>query len=278
MSWLSNALGIHLGNIGAPIGAAIGSIVPGVGTAIGAGLGGALGSLGQGKSVGQSVLNGAETYGAGKLAGAIPGLSGVLGSVASGAGGVLSNALGGLTGGGSSSGGGINPAILALVAAQTANAANLGKTANDYSDKAWNLANDSYTSRAGLRDLGIKGLTNNAAPDLSSLSAIRAQNPVAAKAGVSGAPGQPPTVPPAGGGLQLAPPPTRTDATPSIPAIGMRELPPELSTPVTGDIPSRSFGSGAATDLGGRFSNTQGLRSALRPNVNRIPSGSVMAA
>ncbi len=263
MSWLSEATGIHLGNIGAPVGAAIGSIVPGVGTAIGAGLGGALGSLGQGKSVGQSVLNGAETYGAGKLAGAIPGLSGVLGSVASGAGGVLSNALGGLTGNGS--GGSISPAVLALAAAQAGNSASLGKQANDYSDKAWNLANDSYTSRAGLRDLGIKGLTNNAAPDLSSLSAIRAQNPVAAKAGVSGRPQiAPPSAPPLGGGsLPIAPPSMRTDVTPSVP--GGQQFAPDIGAPMSGDIPSRIFGGGQSTDASGRLTNTQGLRSALRP-------------
>lgn len=76
MSWLSNATGIHLGNIGAPIGAAIGSIVPGVGTSIGAALGQGLGAMGSGKGVGQAVTQAAGTYAGGKVLGALGGMIG----------------------------------------------------------------------------------------------------------------------------------------------------------------------------------------------------------
>lgn len=63
MSWFSKLTGIHLGNVGAPIGAAIGSFIPGVGTALGAGLGQALGSVGSGHSVGQAAAQGVGAYG-----------------------------------------------------------------------------------------------------------------------------------------------------------------------------------------------------------------------
>lgn len=81
MSWLSDRLGIHLGNVGAPVGAAIGSVIPGVGTALGAALGQGIGSLGQGKSVGRAVTSAAGTYagarGLGSLFGGGPSLPNV---------------------------------------------------------------------------------------------------------------------------------------------------------------------------------------------------------
>jgi hypothetical protein len=209
MSWLSKATGIHWGNIGAPVGAAIGSIIPGVGTAIGAGLGQALGSVGQGHSVGQAALEGAGAgagaYGLGKLGSALGGMGKAGGGISdasvggdgggdwlSSAGGFLKDHLGSLASsafggsGGSDGGGGLSPAVLALAGLQTANAANLGKTANDYSNKAWSGANDSYTQRAGLRTQGINQMLHPTVPNTANLGAIRGSNPYA----------QPPTPPP----------------------------------------------------------------------------------
>lgn len=68
MSWLSDRTGIHLGNVGAPVGALVGSFfgMPQLGAALGQGVG----SLGAGKNIGQSALSGAEVYGGSKLLGA----------------------------------------------------------------------------------------------------------------------------------------------------------------------------------------------------------------
>lgn len=107
------------------------------------------------------------------------GWRGTLGS----AGGFLKDHLGSLAssalGGGSGGGGGINPMIWGLAGLQTANAAHLGKTANDYSDKAFDLANQSYTDRAGLRSAGINTMLHPTPPSTANLSAIRGSNPYA---------------------------------------------------------------------------------------------------
>lgn len=68
MSWLSNLTGIHLGNIGAPIGAALGSVIPGVGTSIGAALGQGLGAIGSGSKPLSAIAQGAGVYGLSRLA------------------------------------------------------------------------------------------------------------------------------------------------------------------------------------------------------------------
>lgn len=81
-------------------------------------------------------------------------------------------------------GGGTNPLATLLAGAQTLNAAHLGQKQNDYADKAWNLANDSYTSRAPLRSQGLASLLNPTKPDLSNLTAIRAKNPQSHLSGV----------------------------------------------------------------------------------------------
>lgn len=76
--------------------------------------------------------------------------------------------------------GGLSLPVLGLAGAQVANAAQLGAKGNDYADKAFNLSNDSYGSRAGLRSAGIAGLsTSRPMQDLSGLTAIRNRNPVA---------------------------------------------------------------------------------------------------
>lgn len=185
------AAGLAATGFGAPAAAALigggsllgGAIAPGgnLGTAIGQGakgaaIGGAAGALGSTLRGGGSLLGKAgSVLGAGK---------GVLGS-ALGAGGSALRAIPGLASGalggaGSGTGGGsINPTILALAGLQTANAASLGKTANDFSDKAWSGANDSYTERAGLRSGGINRMTAPVSTAQPALSAIRANNPYA---------------------------------------------------------------------------------------------------
>lgn len=206
MSWLSQLTGIHLGNVGAPVGALLGSVVPGVGTALGAGLGQALGGIGSGKGVGPSLAQGAGVYAGGKLLGsALGALQGGgsantdpnggmadastggdgsqswLQSLLHGAEGVGSTLLNGAKNAVSGSGpGGLSLPVLGLAGAQVANAAQLGAKGNDYADKAFNLSNDSYGSRAGLRSAGIAGLsTPRPMQDLSGLTAIRNRNPVA---------------------------------------------------------------------------------------------------
>jgi hypothetical protein len=66
LSWLSDRIGIHLGNVGGPIGAAIGSFIPGIGTTAGAALGQGLGAWGHGDGVKSALLQGGLTYGGGK--------------------------------------------------------------------------------------------------------------------------------------------------------------------------------------------------------------------
>lgn len=91
--------------------------------------------------------------------------------------------------GGGNGGGGIDPLILGLAGLQTANAAQLGKTGNDFSSKAWGAANDSYQNRAGLRSKGIAGLMQDRPmQNTSGLSALRMQNPIAAQAAGGAAP------------------------------------------------------------------------------------------
>ena len=106
----------------------------------------------------------------------------------------LGQIAGGTIGGGAGGGGGINPLVLGLAGAQVANAGNLGNKANEYSGKAFDLASDSYNARAPLRSAGIGALPSAANPsgsgllaarpmqDTSGLTALRMQNPVAARA------------------------------------------------------------------------------------------------
>lgn len=174
MSWLSKITGVHLGNIGAPIGAALGSVIPGVGTAIGAGLGGAIGGMGHGDGLKSSLLQGAMAGGGaaalGGLASHIPGVSsatdaikGKLGSIpgVQGAGdflkshGGIGHALGSagdfLTGNGGKN---------ALGIAEGVNAGMLQSKSNDFANNANASVNDSYTARAPLRQAGIAGMLN----------------------------------------------------------------------------------------------------------------------
>lgn len=189
------AAGLAATGVGAPAAAALlggasalgGAIAPGgnIGTAAGQGVKGA--AMGYGAAKAGAALKGTGSfldkagavYGAGKSA---------LGAATGGVGGLASGVAGALTGGSGGGGGGglggVNPAILGLAGLQTANAASLGAKANDFADKGWNAVNDSYMSRAGLRSKGIDGLMNPVARDTSALSAIRNQNPVAARAGL----------------------------------------------------------------------------------------------
>lgn len=91
MSWLADRTGIHLGNVGAPVGALLGSFV-GM-PQLGAGLGQAVGAMGSGSSLGSAAAQGAGAYGGAQL------LGGLLG------GGGGSGGLGSLLGGGGASGG-----------------------------------------------------------------------------------------------------------------------------------------------------------------------------
>ena len=167
MSWLSKATGIHLGNIGAPVGALLGSVVPGVGTALGAGLGQALGGIGSGKGVGQSVAQGLGAYAGTK------GLQSVLGQGGQSSGGGSGGGSGGMSLGGLANAG--------LGAAQLANAANLQKQSTNYATGALNNVQQSYDQRAPLRTQGLAQMQNpTAGIDLSSLRKIAGHNSFAA--------------------------------------------------------------------------------------------------
>lgn len=179
MSWLSELTHVHLGNVGAPIGALLGSVVPGVGTALGAGLGQAIGGVGHGDGLAKSALEGAGAYGGAKLLGGMGGgaPSADTATPGVGGGGIMST----LAGLGKS---GLdyaihNPSTL-LAGAQTLNAANLGKKSNQYAENANNMANNSYAERAGLRSAGIEGMLHPQAPDVSQLAKIRQSNPYSA--------------------------------------------------------------------------------------------------
>lgn len=201
VSWLSQATGIHLGNIGAPVGAFLGSVIPGVGTALGAGLGQAIGGVGAGHGVAKSALEGAGVYGGSKLAGAISGMGGapkasidpegdaLYGTEttpdppSSGIGGYLRSLL--PSGGGSATPGqpggtSTNPWLLGLAGLQGANSAYLGQKSNALSDKALKGVEANYAERAPLRAAGLRGLLNPTAPDTSQLSTIAQRNPYAA--------------------------------------------------------------------------------------------------
>lgn len=210
MSWLSKLTGIHLGNIGAPIGAALGSFIPGVGTAIGAGLGGALGGLGHGDGVAKSALEGATAYGGTKLAGAIANHMGTPSSSPAPSSGTLDpsdpnvdmnsvygsdtapqptdsgwlSKLGGvakqIVGGGP--GGGTSPLLMGLAGLQGANSAYLGNKANNFSNDALTSVKGSYAERAPLRSAAISGLTHPVARDTSELTRIRGANAYASPA------------------------------------------------------------------------------------------------
>ena len=72
----------------------------------------------------------------------------------------------------------MNPLMMALAAAQTANAAHLGQKADHYAQ----AASDQFDTQAPLRTAGQSGLlTPRPMQDLSGLSAIRRQNPVAGR-------------------------------------------------------------------------------------------------
>lgn len=167
----------HIPGVSNVLGAA--KSIPGVST-IASGIGkvkdaaDAIGSSGLGQAA--RVLNGGRAITPGNL------LEGGVKNVGNAVGGV-GNAIQGATGGSGGGGiGGINPLILALAGLQAANAASLGKQSNDYAKNAYGTINDSYASRAGLRDQAIKDLTTPETHDLSGLAAIRNQNPVAARA------------------------------------------------------------------------------------------------
>lgn len=192
MSWLSNATGIHLGNIGAPIGAALGSVIPGVGTAIGAGLGGAIGGMGHGDGLKSSLLQGAMAGGGaaalGGLASKIPGVSsaeqaigGKLGSIPGvgaasdflkshgGVGQLLGGAGDFLTGNGGKN---------ALGIAEGVNAGMLQSKANDYAKSAAGSVSNSYDARAPLRAAGQAQMLNPGQGIAARIAAIpRGANP-----------------------------------------------------------------------------------------------------
>lgn len=156
MSWVSDRLGIHLGNIGAPIGAAIGSVIPGVGTAIGAGLGGAIGGLGHGDSLGSSVAQGAAGAIGGGALSKIPGLQGV------------SDFLGG--------NGGKN----ALGALQGLNAAYNQQKASGMANNALGTVQAEWDRRAPLRAQGQAQMLNPGAGIAARIAAIpQGANPYA---------------------------------------------------------------------------------------------------
>lgn len=213
---------ITQGILGATLGPGAAALAGGVGRlmAPGGNLGNAAAGAVSGGAAGLTggVLRGALSGGAGGLLGAVKGA----GSLFGGGGGGSTLGLGGGAGGGGG-GNGVRPAVLALAGLQAANAASLGKKANDYSDQAFNFANDSYTSRAGLRSAGINGLANPKAPDMSGLSAIRAQNPVAARAGI-GAPAPSP----------MAPSPALPTPLPASLAAG--DVPPIHGSPSIGGL------------------------------------------
>lgn len=158
------------------VGAALGPLA---GAAVGAGghllaPGGNLGEAAKGAVSGGAA--GAAGSGIRSLLGA-PSVSGILGAG--------KTALGALGGAGSSlasgggSVGGMNPLSALLAGAQTVNAAQLGQKANDFADKGYKYATDSYDARAPLRQQGIASLMAPKPQTLSGLTAIRQQNPVA---------------------------------------------------------------------------------------------------
>lgn len=145
-------------------------MIPGVGTLAGGAIGG-LGALAHGDG-----LSGALKYGAEGAAGGFGG--GLLKSATAGAGsGGIMSTLGGL--GKSALDYAIHNPTTLLAGAQTLNAANLGKKSNQFATNANNLANQSYTERAGLRSAGIDGMLHPQAPDTSALAGIRSSNPYA---------------------------------------------------------------------------------------------------
>jgi hypothetical protein len=194
VSWLSNATGIHLGNIGAPIGAALGSVIPGVGTAIGAGLGGAIGGMGHGDGLKSSLLQGALSGGGaaalGGLASKIPGVSsaesaitGKLGSIpgVQGASDFLKShgGLGSLLGQAGDFLGG-NGGKNALGLAQGANAALLQKKSNEYASNAMGSVQGSWDARAPLRTQGQAQMLNPGAGIAARIAAVpQGANPYA---------------------------------------------------------------------------------------------------
>lgn len=174
--WTKGALagGLALTGVGAPLAAGIMAGSGALGGALheGGGLHDALGGAASGA---------AEGYGASKIGGVLHGGGSILGK-ATALGGLAKDGVGGIPGAGAigsglSSLGGGNPLTGLLAGAQTVNAGMLGQKSNDFADKAWNLANDSYTSRAPLREQGLRSLMAPKQQDLSGLTAIRAQNP-----------------------------------------------------------------------------------------------------
>jgi hypothetical protein len=184
-----------------------------IGATLGPGAAAAAGGFGRliapGGNVGQAALGGVEGYGAGKVGqigrsalggllhggaggvadasagggGIVDTIKGAVGGAAGGLGGLARSALGGLTGEIGSSG--LSPAVLGLAGLGMANSAQLGSKANDFADKAWGLSNDSYNARSGLRSSGIDQLLHPQAPQTGGLTALRMQNPVAARAGIA---------------------------------------------------------------------------------------------
>lgn len=168
------AAGLAATGVGAPLAA---GIMAGTGA-----LGGALHEGGGLRdAIGGGVSGAAEGYGASKLGGVLHSGGSVL-SKAGALGGLLKDGAGAIPGAGAigsglSSLGGGSPLAGLLTAAQTANAAQLGQKSNEYADKAFNFANDSYQARAPLRTQGINSLMNPTTRDTSNLTAIRSQNP-----------------------------------------------------------------------------------------------------
>lgn len=156
MSWFSDRVGIHLGNVGAPVGMALGSLV-GMPT-VGAALGGAVGGMGHGDGLGSSLMQGATgAIGAGGLS-KIPGLGSIPGI------GSVSDFLGG--------NGGMN----ALGLLQGANAAYLGNKSTGLANNALNTQRDLFNEAAPLRQAGIAGMLNPGAGVAPKIAGIQAQN------------------------------------------------------------------------------------------------------
>lgn len=97
-------------------------------------------------------------------------------------------------------GGGSGPSLpmLALMAAQGVNAAQLGAKSTGYAEQAANTANDNWNANAPLRTQGRSGILNPTTPDLSSLTALRQQpgNPFARPVPVNPAAPAVPSLPP----------------------------------------------------------------------------------
>lgn len=239
MSWISELTGVHLGNIGAPVGAAIGSVIPGVGTTIGAGLGQALGALGSGKSVGEAAKQGVAAGGIGAALGAIPGV----GDVVKNLGGDVEGAVAKIPGGSAilnavKSGAAPitalgdfvkNNADTLLQGAAVVNAAaNQGK-ANQYAGDALKMAQSAYDAKAPLRDAGIAGLQfasthgNPFAAGFTGGSAL----PLAGAGNGTASPS--PVAMPTAEALRMAP--SGSSMPSDAPSVGAASVPPSMSRP-----------------------------------------------